>query len=352
MLENLSVLAIVPKAKAIGAERLTGEEYLALMRKRSVIEIVAALQTHPYFQKSLGGLSQTSIHREQLEQALSRDIFFKYESLMRYSFRKNHFGSFFIVKCEINEILAKLQLVSMGLTSKYIVKLPGFLTSKTSFNLIALAQAETAEQCEKVLAATPYAKILHTVLPKSGEKLDYLDCEHAFMTYYYTFVLKKVDEDLSGNAAKETKRLFLREAEIYNLDIIYRSKAFFSTEFTPDKIKRLLLPVYGKLSHKQLMAMADARDLSAFLQMYNGGRAKKYYGEFSARPEMSTDIAGRRALYKEADKLLHFSSSPRTVLAALLFIAELERSNIVTVIEGVRYALPPEKIEEYLCNRM
>ena len=49
MLENLSALAIVPKAKAIAARRLSHGDYLELMRKRSVIEVTAALQSHPYF---------------------------------------------------------------------------------------------------------------------------------------------------------------------------------------------------------------------------------------------------------------------------------------------------------------
>ena len=47
MLENLSALAIVPKAKAIAARRLSHSDYLELMRKRSVIEVTAALQTIP-----------------------------------------------------------------------------------------------------------------------------------------------------------------------------------------------------------------------------------------------------------------------------------------------------------------
>ena len=63
MLENLSALAIVPKAKAIAARRLSHGDYLELMRKRSVIEVTAALQSHPYFKDSLKGLSQTCTAR-------------------------------------------------------------------------------------------------------------------------------------------------------------------------------------------------------------------------------------------------------------------------------------------------
>lgn len=75
MLDGLSTLAIVPKAKAIAARRLTKSEYEALARKRSVIEVTAALQAHPSFKKCLAGVSQTNLHRAQLEEALRKDIF-------------------------------------------------------------------------------------------------------------------------------------------------------------------------------------------------------------------------------------------------------------------------------------
>lgn len=47
MLDGLSTLAIVPKAKAIAARRLTKSEYEALARKRSVIEVTARCRHTP-----------------------------------------------------------------------------------------------------------------------------------------------------------------------------------------------------------------------------------------------------------------------------------------------------------------
>ncbi len=119
MLENLSALAIVPKAKAIAARRLSHGDYLELMRKRSVIEVTAALQSHPYFKDSLKGLSQTNLHRAQIEEALSKDVYYKYESLMRYSFRKGKFGAYFLMRSEINELLAKLRFCPWASASLY-----------------------------------------------------------------------------------------------------------------------------------------------------------------------------------------------------------------------------------------
>ena len=164
MLENQSALAVVPKAKAIAARRLTKEDYAELERKRSVLEVTAALQSHPYFADSLKGLSSMNLHRAQIEEALRKDIFYKYESLMHYTFdKKGSFGTYFLMRCEITELLAKIRLLSMGFRHHYIVQLPGFLASKTSFSLLKLAKAETIEECVPVVAGTPYAKVLAAV---------------------------------------------------------------------------------------------------------------------------------------------------------------------------------------------
>ena len=336
MLENLSALAIVPKAKAIAARRLSHSDYLELMRKRSVIEVTAALQSHPYFKDSLKGLSQTNLHRAQIEEALSKDVYYKYESLMRYSFRKGKFGAYFLMRSEINELLAKLRLLSMGFRHHYIIQVPGFLMPKTSFSLLRLAKAESAQDCLEVVAGTPYAKVLAGVLPAAGQKLDYLKCEYAFQSYFYTTVLAQIDRDLSGRSAADTKRLFRMEAE------------FFSPQLTPEDLKKLLIPVYGVLSAKNMNALADTRGLDEFLKLYNAGRAGQVYGARSADPADASEVSETRALYRAAQKLLHFSSTPQTVLAALLCLANLERSNIINVIEGVRYGLSPEQISAFL----
>ena len=62
----------------------------------------------------------------------------------------------------------------------------------------------------------------------------------------------------------------------------------------------------------------------------------------------SAEISEQRVLRRSAERLIHFSSTPHTVLAALLLLCDIERSNIINVIEGVRYGLSPEQISAFL----
>ncbi len=348
MLERLSALAILPKAKHMAALRLTKDEYRALMRRKSVLDVVNTLKNHPYFSKTLSGLSSTNPHREQLEQALSKDLFYKYESLMRYCFRRDHFGGYFLVRSEINEILQKLRLMSLGFSQQYIAQMPGFLVSKTKLDLMAIAQATSLQELYKILHFTQYAKTMQGIVTQGEGNINYIECEHAFEAYYYEYVLNKIDKELSKNAAKDTRELFCCQAEIYNIDMLFRTKAFYPTLFTTKQLQNNLLPVYGVLNKKVLFALAATNSLEDFFKMYNTTRAADVYGALSDNFERQTGAKPYRHLYKKAQRLIHFSSSPETVLAALLCLAEIERSNIVTVVEAVRYGLEPEKTERFL----
>ncbi len=345
---DMSVMAMVPKAKKMCAQRLTLEEYRALMRRRSVLEVVIMLQNHPYFTQTLSGLAQTNPHREQIEQALSRDLFYKYEQLMRYCLNKNDVSHYFVVRSEINEILHKLRLISVGYPDRYISQMPGFLVSRTKINLMQMAQANNMQDMLKIFCKTKYADAIRKIMPKQGENLDYLKCENVFETFYYKYAISKIDEKMNKTDAKQTKELFCTMAEIYNIDLIIRAKAFYKKELNSEKIQQLLLPIYGTLTKSKLFKLAKANDINELITLYNQSKAANFYGSM---PLNYSDIIGvkpYKTLRKKALKLIHFSINAQTVLAALLCLADIEKSNLITVVEGVRYNLPPEKIERFL----
>ncbi len=343
-----SALAALPKARYIASLRLTQEDYRSLMRRTSVLEVVGILQNHDYLKSTLGSLARTNIHREQLEQALSKDVFYKYDKLMRYVYKKNHFSSYFLVRSEINELLAKLKLFSAGLPGQYILQMPGFLLEKTSLKLMEIAAAKDIKTFCDLLHGTPYLKIVQSVLNKNKEVDDYLLCEHAFEVYYYNYVFKMIDIDLKGTPKEQITQLFLMQAEIFNLDMLFRIKAFYSQQFSLERIQSLLLPFYCVLSKKQLYKLCACANLQQFLQIYNSSKAAVKYGKkYDDFKTMHINEA-QSVLYRKALKLLRFTIVPEVALAALMCIAQIERSNIVSVIEGVRYKLEPEKIEQFL----
>ena len=87
-----------------------------------------------------------------------------------------------------------------------------------------------------------------------------------------------------------------------------------------------------------------ARDLAARIAKGEFPEGGKLFG----RSMLASEYGVSPETIRRALRLLHMSSRPETVLTALLCLARMERGNIVNVIEGVRYGLSPEDIEQFL----
>jgi V/A-type H+-transporting ATPase subunit C len=137
----------------------------------------------------------------------------------------------------------------------------------------------------------------------------------------------------------------LQEVENYNVSVILRAKAFFGAAFTPDDIQRLLIPYTYRISKSRLREMIEAKGIDLLLALYKQSGLDA--GAGPANPD-EFDASGGRVMYHHARRVLHLSSAPSAALAAFITLAKLERDNVVNVVEGVRYGLPPEKIRALL----
>lgn len=343
-MSNNKALAIVPKARAVFARRLTPEKYAELTRKSSVPQVAKALKAMPGFRKTLATLSEDAPHRGQLEELLRSGVFYEYEELMRYHFGGPGFGVYFIWKCETEELLAKLQLVSVGRAERYITRMPAFLMKRSRFDLLALARAETLSDCLNVVRGTPYFETLGAVLSVRQEEFDLLLAERTLKNQYYASVFALAEKTLSPHDAKEVGRLFCMEADVENLDVLYRLKAYYPHAVPPAPLEELLLPYGEYISAAAKRRLCGAKDLPGLLAAYADTRAARAYGP--ADPPNGTP--GGQAYLAAAQRLLRGTVSPDAALTAALAIEQQQERNIIHIIEGVRYGLAPEQIERFI----
>lgn len=337
--------AMVPKARGMYAKRISLAEYEELMRRRTVPEVAATLKKHPYFADSLATLSSTDPHREQLEELLNMDIFTKYEALMRYDFTRESFAHYFIVECEVQEILRALRMLSTGVSQRYIQHLPPFLEGSLRFDLFRLAEARSFEQALEVLHHTPYYKVLRPVWQKDPLLRDYPSVEAVLVRYYYSAVFALSQKHLSGREEQAADTLFLQEAEIYNINVILRARTYFGAAFTPQQVADLLLPYHYRLTKRDIQQMLNAPHVDAASQLLDKMGLDLPPGPVDVE---ALDAATGRLMYHTARRVLHLSAAPSAVVAAFICLARLERDNVVNVIEGVRYGMAPEKIRALL----
>lgn len=345
MLSKVSALAVVPKARAMFSRHLTKTEYAELMRRRTVTELAQYLKSHPYFKDSLRHMPTIGLHRAQLESMLMQDIFEKYESLLRYDFARDSFSRFFVIECEVEQILDILRLASIDAEHDYIAKMPAFLQSKLSVDLLKLAKARDFKEVLKALEGTAYHKVLLPIYKNDPNLENLAMLERALLVYYYSEVLRLAKSCFSGTELKEVVSLFLQEAELYNIGLIFRIKAFFPNQYTADEVAELLLPFSYRVPPRRMQQLAAASGLNTLESTFRSFNLDKLYGFPDHNKPQSRELC---YMYKRAIRLLHFTTSPSAALAAFVFYAKLERSNIINVIEGVRYGLPPEDIDKLL----
>ena len=337
--------AIIPKARGMYAKRISSAEYEELMRRRTVPEVAAILKKHPYFADSLATLSPTDPHREQIEELLGMDIFYKYEALVHYDYSEESFADYFIIECEVREILRVLRMLSVGVAGRYIRTLPPFLEGQLRFDLFQLAETRSFDDVLTALRNTPYQRVLRPQWILDPLLKDYPAAEAAMIRYYYKAVFELADKHLTGRELQSVKDLFLQEAEIYNINVILRAKVFFGAAFTGEQIRHLLLPYTYRVGKRRQEELINARGLDALFAVYRQSGLEKLAGPTS--PD-EFDATSGRVLYHHAQRLLHRSASPSATVAAFVFFAKRERDNVINVVEGVRYGLTPEKIRALL----
>lgn len=338
--------AMIPKARGMYAKRISNAQYEELMRKRTVPEVAALLKKHPYFKNSLATLSTREPHRAQVEELLTIDIFNKFEELVRYDFNDHSFAQYFLVECAVRELMSVIHRLSIGQTGAYMSRLPHDWSSRMELDLSQIANVRTFAQLVESMRFTRYYKVLRKCYELDPNLQNYPLVEAELLRFSYAYTFELAHQCFSGQELASVENLFKYDAEIYNINVIMRIKTYFNKAFPPDAIRKLLMPYTYRMPKRVLNTMIDAKtplEVAAILSTVKQGKRSKGISS----PEEIDAIAGR-ALNEYARQLLHLTTSPSATLAAFMTLAKQERENVVNVVEGVRYGLPPEQIRKLL----
>lgn len=336
--------AIISKARTMYGKRLTAKDYTSLLSCGTVPEVLSYLKGHTKYAPLLNSISERDVHRGQLELILRQQLFYDFAALCRYEISSGeHFSQYIIMRTEIEQIMHFLMLLNSGKAEEYLYALPMYFESHTTIDLKALAKARTYEEFLETLGThNKYRSILSGYKPKNGEPLDMPAIENALYTHLYQTVFEIIDQFTKGKQKRELRHIFTSHIDLTNFVRILRLKKYYHLD--SDKIKTQLLP-FGTLRDAQLEAMCRAdssKEVFAIMGNTAPGRMiskmeYNYAGEISERGK-----------YDLGRKNIHFSSYPAVVLMSYIFLEEAELSNVVNIIEGVRYKVEPDTIKSLL----
>ena len=330
--------AVIAKAKSKYGKRLTLKDYNALIKCESIGEIVQYLRSYTYYQGFLGKVSN-DIHRGNLENILRGKLFDSFLSLCRYNSDKSPVTTYILRKAEDKEIIRFITLLSTGKAHEYIFDLPMYFNEHTDISLERLSKVRSYQELMSVLDKTIYKKIFEKFPPDADGKYRIATIDDAIDTVILDELYKSINHIKSKKDKTQLLALFDTLTDYDNYSRILRLKRYYN--LPNDVIREHLIP-YGKLSKKidsilSKESYEEVRD--ALAQTPIGRKARRY------------DIDGEMLIQGRFEVCRHemyFSSNPEIVLLAYYIVSNTELRNIITIIEGVRYSMEPDKIKEML----
>ncbi len=331
--------------------RLRAPDYRDLLNMHSVSEIVSYLKGTEGYGDLLHGLEPAYTHRGYLEMLLKRNLFTQclhFCSLERL--QHTPFFRFFIYDYEVRELVKKIQLMPSG-PEAYISAMDAWLGPYLGFSQEKLARAVTPEDVIAAVTGTPYAAVMKKHLAKYGsspENRNYTALEIALRACYLEQILKEAEQVASGSDLEALKKLIGEQVDLINLINAYRLKRVFDAD--EHSLRSMMLPIPGRLPKRTCEALYAAPDLEGFIEVLKTTRYGRMltWNAAEGPDSVRLELAFQSLRWQTARTSLHFSGHAAVSLYAVHVLYQIEVSNLITIIEGIRYGKTVSDLQSLL----
>lgn len=343
MIRDWADNAVMAKVRAMYGQRLTESDYDQLLQKKTVGEVAAHLKASTYYADNLAEMKEDLVVREQLEHMVRRRTLDCYTRLTKYSAGDKLFLRLYVLTNEIQQLLMAIRLLNSNNIRRYIIELPVHLAKLMSFDLFAVANIRSYDDLLELLERSDYYKILGRFRPVTTDKpVDLTGCEAALLTYYYEQAFRAVEKGYSGETRRELEDLLVFQLDLHNISVIYRMRRYLNAG------RGLIEPRVVKVEGANLKlcdALLDAPDIPAMQAILK--HTRRYEADWSQQPrDIASDVVRLRQRHNR--KIYRFSSHPVVVVISYMAMLDIEINNIINIIEGIRYQLPPADIKKLL----
>ena len=334
--------AILALCRSYYGKRLTTDDFDRLLSCKTLSEFSSVLKEYEFYSPFLESAASDSL---RLEEIVHKSVIERYMSICRYERAiGNSFYDYFLTRIEINEILRATMLIIGGHPEEYIVTASPFVARKVSIDLYAMAAARSLEELGRALKGSEYDKTFSRCL--LSQNRTYLLFESEFEKFFDDYLSRLCKKCYRGSEYDEVLRLIKLEHDLEMISRRIRSLRF-NPSFASGYVSAGASPTFTMLSPRQLRSIKESKssgELSAAL------RSTPY--RFLARAEANeVEKLCSLEIFLRANKQIRFSPNPGTVTYCYLYLAENERKNLVSIIEGIKYGISPEEIRSTLIVR-
>lgn len=338
--------AIVAKARSMYGNFLKEENYQELLRKKSVSEIASYLKNQTHYSEVLEDVREYQVHRGQLEDLVQKDQFLQITKMMRYANPKDKkFYQLSLLQVEMYAILHQIRAIISQEFEEALLDMPYYLKPYMRLDLSKISAARSLDALASALEKTPYSKLLTADLLNKDLEFSYY--ELVLERYYYKTIFETIDAHFKGKMRKELFKIYATDVELTNIVRIYRLKQYFN--MSGEEIEKTLIPIYnGKIRKYEMLALCNVNtgeDVLAFAKQKN-----YQIGEEDKKKEdyVAVEYFQNRIEFTLLRKHIYYSIKAPLVFTSFMKLQENEISNIINIIEGVRYGVDAESIASML----
>lgn len=332
--------AIIAKCKTKYGKRLREKDFRAMSKCETVGDVVQYLKSYTHYQTFLDKVS-SDVHRGNLEQLIREKQFEDLLTLCKYNTGDTPVTQYILRSTEIQELMKFITLLSIGRPQDYFFSLPLYYIRHTEIKLEKLAHVHTHKELLNTLEHTDYEDILREFPPDEDGDYDLAAIEDALENDNLDKLYTDLGKIKNKKTRNELKSLFDTLTDYNNYSRIIRLKKNY--HLSNEEVKKHLLH-YGKLTGKTLDKIL-AKD------SYEEVREELMKRTSVGKRARSIDIDSEMAVqgrYEMARHQLYFSTNPEIVLLAYRIVTLTELSNVIAVVEGVRYQIEPDTIYQIL----
>jgi len=171
----------------------------------------------------------------------------------------------------------------------------------------------------------------------------FIKIDHALNRLDYAAKMDAFNAALRGTSRKIMLSIYGAQTDISNIMFIYRIKKLYG--FPAKDILQYLMPCNNKVSHKELYKMAECESVDSLVGLIGDS----HYGFlFPKGRESEWENIQAEYFHRIYKKNIYRQDTDIGVAYSYLQLKETDIKNIIIIIEGVRYGLPPEKIAPFL----
>jgi V/A-type H+-transporting ATPase subunit C len=249
--------------------------------------------------------------------------------------------SFMMYQSEIKEILKFLRLLSAGRAAEYVFTMPKYAARRGGFDPIRLAQVKNYDEFLSAMSGSVFFKTLRQMAPAKDSGIDYTMIEHSLYSQLFKYAENVINKKFRGRDRDDLLGLLGVQTELNSVLNIYRVKKYYSS-CIGDFARALVFDFKYKISKRTFDKMLRAETAEEVLDIF---RNETVYGrELGEIHDGYIDRLINRLTYKRVRHLMRFSTNPTVAVFSYLMLSSIERKDIVTIIEGVRYRISPDDI--------